>query len=242
MTIGHNNPPSMIDAAKEAAAAVALWLVDHPVIESEEKAREAKVHIDRLKLNTKDLEDERKVAIEPLNIKIKATNDLYRPSKDAITNVLQEISRRVTDFIAKEEARRIKAAEEARQKAAEAERIAREAEQREHDAASEADSGVLVDVAAVKQSADEAFSSYQRAERQAAIADRDTKVRIGGGFSRAVSLREKETLSVLDACAAINAIGMTEDIEAAIVRAARTYRRLHGELPPGIESRKERTL
>lgn len=240
MNIGHNRPPSQIDTAGEITSSINSWLKDHPVIQTEEMAREAKVLIDRGKLGVKDLEDEREQKVKPLNLQVQEINKVYRPVKDLLQKVTYEATRRITDFLAREEAKRIKAAEEARKKAEEAERIAREAEQRERDTIADAEVGAVVDVAASVSAADEAFAAYQRQQRAANLAERETKVKIGGGFTRALSLRNKETLTVTDAISAISAIGLTPDIEAAILKGARAYRTLHQELPPGIHSTTER--
>lgn len=238
--IGHNQP-DMTQRAGEVATDINKWLTDHPVIASEEEAREAKVMIDRGKLGVKDLEDEREGKVRPLNAQVQEINKFYRPARDLLTKVTHEVTRRITDFLAKEEAKRIKIAEEARKQAQEAEKRAREAEQREREALADADVGAVVDIVQVASEADGAFDDYQRQQRAAALAERETKVRIGGGITRSLSLRDRETLSVTSAEAAVKAIGLTIDIADAILKGARAYRKLHGELPPGIESKTERT-
>lgn len=240
MQLGHNQPPSMIDTAGEVTASLNNWMRDHPAVETEEAARDAKVLLDRGKLCLKDQEDERDGKVRPLNEQIRTINQHYRPSKDLLTKVLHELTRRVTDFLAKEQAKRIKEAEAARQKAEETEKIAREAEQREQEAIDDARHGVEVDIAEASRNADASFTEYRKAEREADRLNR-TKVRVGGGFTRALSLRNKEILRVVEAVSAINAIGLTPDIEAAIIKGARAYRTLHQELPPGIESKTEQT-
>lgn len=237
---GHNNPPSMIDTAGEVTASLNNWLTDHPVVENEDHARDAKVLLDRAKLCVKDMEAEREGKVKPLNLQVAAINDTYRQPRGLLQKVQQELLRRVTSFIAKEEVKRIKAAEEARKKAAEAERLAREAEQRERDALADAEVGAVSDVAEAISEADEAFAEFQRQQRAASLADREAKVKVSGGFTRSLTLRNKETLVVKDAIIAINAIGLTPDIEAAILKGARAYRTLHQELPPGIDSKTER--
>lgn len=236
-----NNPPDMTVTAAEVAASLNEWLKDHPVIDSREMAGEAKVMIDRGKLCLKDLEDERDKKVRPLNRQVQEINGYYRSARDLTQKVLNELTRRITDFIAKEEAKRIREAEEARKKAEEAERAAREAEQQERDTLADAEVGAIVDVAASVSAADEAFAEYQRQQRAANLAEREAKVKIGGGFTRAMSLRTKEILHVTDAISAIDAIGLTPDIEAAILKGARAYRSIHGELPPGIGTKTERT-
>ena len=239
--IGHNLPPGMIDTADEVSAAVREWLEDHPIFDSEESAREAKLQLDRAKRCVADMEAERERQVKPLNAQVKEINDSYKPAKTILGAIINEISRRLTSFLAKEEAKRIKAAEEARRAAEVAEREAREAEEREKQAILDADAGVVLDVPGATAEANEKFAEYQKAARQAGVAERDAKVRIGGGLTRALSLRNKETLVITDAGNAIKAIGMTPDLEAAILKGARAYRTIHGELPMGIISRIERS-
>ena len=81
-----------------------------------------------------------------------------------------------------------------------------------------------------------------RASREAARAERDTRVRIGGGIGRVLTLRTGEVLSVTDWRAAINDIGLTQDIADAILKGARAYRKENGELPAGIARDTERSV
>ena len=91
--------------------------------------------------------------------------------------------------------------------------------------------------------ADDAIAAAKRAEREAAVAERDAAtVRVGGGWGRVASLRTKETLVVSDAAKAIKAIGMTDKIRDAILSSARDYRKLKGKLPAGIDATTERAL
>ena len=239
--IGHNKPPDMTETAIETMRSLSDWMEENPVIENEVKAREAKVFIDRGKLCIKDLEDERTGLVRPLNEQVAEINGHYKGPRQNLEKVLEEITYRISQFLRAEEARRIAIAEEARRVAAEAEERARAAEKAEQQALDDARSGELgVKVAARTEEADEAFKQFQLAERQAALADRESKVKIGGGFARAVSLRTETTLTVTDAAKAIKAIGVNEDINAAIIKAARAYKKLHDKYPPGIEVQTER--
>lgn len=240
---GHNNPPDMTVMAGECMDTLSSWMGDHPVIESEEHAREAKRLVDRAELCMKDLEDERDGKVRPLNTQVKEINDHYRPSKTALKTVAGTLEERLTAFMVAEENKRVAIAAEAARVADEAERAAREAERAEQAAIADANSGVLdVDIKAAVVDADDAFSRFKKAERQAQVAEKETKVRIGGGLLRTTTLRTKETLYVVDAISAINAIGLTVDITEAILKAARTYRKLHEELPPGVKATYERTI
>jgi hypothetical protein len=237
---GHNNPPGMIETAGSLTKSLNDWLTDHPVVEDENMARDAKVLLDRGRLGLKDLEEERTKKVRPLNEQVEEINASYRPSRSILQKVLDELRLRTVDFIAKEEAKRIKIAEEDRQRAELARSAALEAEQREQDIIDDAKAGAIVDVAGASEDADRLYAEYRLADRGAARSDKEIKVRIGGGISRPLSLRNKETLTITDACSAITAIGMSIDLHLVITRAAKAYRTIHGKLPPGIESKTER--
>ena len=242
VTKGHNNPPSQIETAKETMGALSDWMKECPSIDTEEAAREAKLLVDRGKLAIADLEAERDAKVRPLNEKVKEINAAYRPSREQLTTVVDALSRRLTDYLRQIEQERIEAAQRAREAAEAAEKAAHEAEGREQEALAAGDSGELgVDVAAAVTEADQAFAGYKKAEREAQRAEREAEnVRIGGGFRRSLSLREKETLVVVDGMKAILRIGITDGITEAIIKDARAYRKLHGHLPDGVQSVKER--
>jgi len=238
-----NNPPDMAVTAAETANDLNDWMKENPVIESEEAARAAKVFIDRAKLCIKDLEDERDKKVRPLNDQVNSINDYYRKPRNTLRKIADEIQERVAKFLRQEEAKRIAAAREAARLAQEAEQRAREAERAEQEAIKSAESGVLdIDIKAAVTDADAAFSEYEKAARQAAIAQKDAKVKIGGGFARAIGLRTQETLTVTDPMAAIGAIGMNEYISEAIIKSARAYKKLHDKYPPGIQVSTERKV
>jgi hypothetical protein len=229
--------------AAETMSALSDFMKEVPVIEDEEKAREAKLFVDRGKLAIADLEDERKKQVEPLNQKVDEINGHYRGPRNLLKRVLDELESRLSSFIRKEEDKRLQAAIAAREAADSAERAAREAERIEQERLSEAAAGELgVNVAEVTAKADEAFNAFEKAQRLAAIADRETKVRIGGGFRRAIGLKTAETLIVTDAVKAVTIMGANETITEAILKSARVYRNLFGELPSGVTATSERKL
>lgn len=242
-TIGGNNPPDMTEVARNTMAALSDWMKEHPVIQSEEDAKEAKVYIDRGRLCIKDIEAERDSKVRPLNTKVKDINEHYKGPRETLQKVLSEIEGRITRFLQAEEERRREAAEAARNAAMEAERLAREREEAEQAAIRDAGSGVLdVNIGDATNEADAAFKEFQRASRFADRAERDTKVKVGGGFSRAVSLKTVETLILVDAFAALRDMGVTDDIREAILKSARAYRRAFEELPKGVEIQVERKI
>lgn len=240
---GHNNPPSMIDTIAEVANDLSAWMADHPVISSLQEAAEAKVFIDRAKLGIKDLEDERDSKVRPLNEQVKAVNESYKEPRRLVDRVLGELQSRIGAFIRLEEQKRIRAAEEARRILEKAEAAAREAEKVERERLADAAAGELdIDVSGVTREADKAFGEYQKAERQAAIAEKETKVKITGGFSRAIGLKTETTLVVSDIMAAVAAMKTSEHIIEAVLKSARAYKKVVGEYPPGITTETERKI
>jgi AraC-like DNA-binding protein len=246
----HNNPPTPIEFAKLAMADVSAWMADHPVILSEDDARQAKLHIDRAKAALEAVEAERDGKVRPLNEQVKAINAEYKAIHNAdakspgtLDKILNELKSRLGAFLRAEEDRRQREAEEQRRKLEDAERLAREAEAREAEALENAAAGEIgVDVAAVTGEADAAFKAFERQSRFAERAERDTKVKIGGGFGNAASLRTKETLILENAAACLKSVGVTPKIEDAMLSATRDYRKIKGELPWGVRAETERAL
>jgi hypothetical protein len=244
--VGHNNPPEVLELASEVIDLISAHMADYPVVEREDDARLMKAYIDRAKLCVKDLEVEQEVKSKPLRDHLETIRSDYRPKRRMLGDLLDEMVARVQIFVKAEQHRREQAAallvaqaHEARRNAEAAERI--EAEQLDN--ASKGEYGV--DVAQVIAEADDAFEAYEKAERQAVRAEKDTRVKIGGGFSRAIGMRKKETLSVPDvryATAALNEMGLTHDIHEAILKSARAYRTVHGKLPEGVISKVEEHL
>jgi hypothetical protein len=165
-----------------------------------------------------------------------------------VLNPVQYCSRRAFQTAQTVDARaleieRVRKAEEARKAAEEAERAAREAEQREREAVEDADQGICgVDLGAATQDADAAFAAFRKADHVAARAERDSHIRIAGGFGKAMGLRDRETLTVTDWQAAITELGLTDLIRDAILTSARAYRKNFRELPEGIVATYDRSL
>lgn len=248
--IGHNQPPESLSFARETMAALSAWMAEHPIIENEDDAREAKKLLDRARSCAGDIEAERDRLVRPLNDQIDAINARYKPvhNKDAkrpgsLDKVINELKARIGAFIKAEEERREREAAEKRRALEEAERLAREAEAKEREAIANAQAGELgVDVTQVVVEADSRFANFKRAERDATRAERDAQVRVGGGWQKSVSLRSKETLRLDNYNKAITAIGPHPKIEEAILSAAREYRKKHGSLPAGVSSAIERQV
>lgn len=244
---GDNKPPDMVATVQETMKAVSDWLAEHPVIEGFDDAKEAKVMLDRGKLAIKDMEDERTFRVSPLNRQVSDINDYYRAPREQLTRVLQFMNVRLTEYISREEKKRAIEAEKARLKLEEAERIAREAEEKERKAKEEAEQGVLgVDIRDKVVEADKAFSDYEKAQRAAALAEKETHVKVAGGFTRAIGLRTETILEVTDAVKAVRAItkqgGISAAINEAIIKTAKAYKVLTGEYPPGVKAKIERKV
>lgn len=248
--VGGNAPPSMIILAEPAIAELRTFLNDYPVVTNEDEARTAKAIYDRVAISLSEVEKERDGKVRPLNQQVDEINGDYHKfhnrndKKPGLWDTLvKELKIRLSNFAKAEERKRIAAAEAARKAAEEAERKAREAEAAERKAQEEAAQGVCdTDFAQATEQADTAFADYERASRFAQRAERDTKVRLVGGIGNAISLRETETLHVADWKAAIEEMGLTDDIRDAILKSARAYRKAFRELPAGITATYERGL
>lgn len=241
--IGHNNPPSAIDAAREAIKPLAKFLADTPVIQDHDAAKEAKLFLDRVKATLGDLEAAKEAEAKPLHAAWKAALEKFKPATEYVTKLQGELKARLQSYIKAEEAKRLAEAEAARKAAEEAEAAAREAERKEFEAKQNAEVGeVGVDVAGAIEDADAKFAEFQRTSRFAAIAEKDSKVRVGGGFGKVASLRTKDVWTLEDPVAALQAIGCTDGIRDAILSAARQYHRLTGQVAAGCVLTKEKVL
>lgn len=239
--IGDNHAPGCIDTARGVYITLMTFLKEVPVIQSHDEAKKGANLVEQARATLGEMEDERKAFVKPINDAVKEINDRYRSPVESVKAIMDELKRRLTAFAQAEEAERLRKADLARLAAEEAERIAREAEAREREAKEDVDCGVVgVNAAAAIIEADRACDGFKRADREANRAERETTVRLNGGFGRAVSMRSKETLTVVDAVAAISALGLTEAISDAIITSARAFRKLRGALPAGVSAVTER--
>jgi hypothetical protein len=248
--LGHNQPPSPLETAADTMRALSDWMAENPVIETGEQASAAKKLLDSAKSCAADIEDARGKLVRPLNEQVTAINSEHKAvhNTDAkkpgtLDKIVNTLKASLAVFIKAEERRREIEAEAKRLEAEEAARIAREAEEREKEAIANSQAGELgVDVTAVVVEANAAFADFKKADRAATVAERDAHVKIGGGWHRSASLREKETLVLNSYAKAITAIGPHPKIEEAILSAAREYRKTHNTLPAGVSAVIERTL
>lgn len=237
--IGHNRPPSQIETLDEICSSVGEWLKTNPVVESEEAARDAKPYVDRLRMGLADMEDELHNRTRPKLAEINAIRDEYRSIRKIAEKLYEETKTRINNWAKQEERRRFKAAEEARKKVEEAERLAREAEERERSAAEDAALGVETDITAATKDADAKFAEFQKAQRQLGHAERDTKVKVGGGFGPRMSFHKETELFVTNPEKAIAAMGWSPRVLEAIKTEARAHKKQHGHYPDGVVARVE---
>lgn len=248
--IGDNNPPGMIETCAQVAKDTSDWLAEHPVISTYEEAQEGKVHRDRSNLTLKDMEVERANRVGPLNEQVRVINDTYRPVRLSMENVIDTTNQRIYTFLLREEARKAHEAREALRIAQEAADKAADAADRDRDAKDSASQGEAgLDLLALGANAAAAKRAADVAARQAERADRETKAKVTGGFTRAASLRKVKTYHLAygenrmeAAVAALRAVGVTDDISIAIIKAAKAYHEEYGEIPPGIMMHEERKL
>ena len=259
--IGANHPPpeTAIDRAKPVVAELNTFLADHPVITNEGEMRRAKDIGDRVLSCLHGVERERDGKVRPLNEEVAQINAIYHPLHNAGNknkpgiwdSLLRELKIRLTKFAKIEEDARLAKLAAARKALEEAERLAREKEEAAWRAKEEAEQGVCdVDLGAAIEAAQVTSQQAMRAYRAAQRAERDSKVRIVGGIDKAISLRNHEILTILDWKAAIQEMGQNIDgsfdlpqvVAEAILTAARSYRKVFGDLPSGINSHNERSL
>ncbi len=243
MDKGHNNPPEMIDLAKEVTRQISHWFSENPVVSTEKEAKEIKLQIDRAKLCLKDLEDERDGKVRPLNDKVNAINAVHKTVRRPLGAVQSEMLGALDVYIKAVEDKRLGEAVEARQRAREAEQKAREAEKLERDQQDSVLHGeVGIDIAAAAEHADAAFAEYEKATRAAIRAETETHVKIAGGIGRAISIREKEILQVDDPIEAMKDMGFPPTVLDALMRAARAFRKITDRLPKGVSITIERHI
>lgn len=243
--------PSEIDRAKEAFAELRDFLKDNPVFLTAEEAKLGAGYIERTRVTLKATRDERNSKTRPLLDEldtIRSAYDLVREKTKTNEGGLLEraynaLRDRLTKYTNKVEAERAAEAERLRKEAEERERIAREAERVEQDAIACADVGECTDVAGAIEHADQAFSEFKTANRQAAIAERNVTARFSSALGgKSVSARTYEVLEIDDFDKAIKVLGITPRIREAVLLSAKEFRTEFGELPAGITATFERRI
>lgn len=247
----NNNPPSTIESAKEAFDELSAFLKNHPVISNPEEAKQASAYVERTRIALQEARDERDGKTRPhLDAleTIRADYDIVRDkTKTNDGGILQRaftaLKKRLSDYANAVEAARIAEANRLRLEAEERERKAREAELAEREAIDDAEQGVESDIGAAVEQAAQAFADYRSADKHAAIAERNVPLKLRSVMGgRTMSMRTVEKLVIEDAFAAIKALGLTSDIQEAILKSARAFRKEFDELPAGITATFERSL
>ena len=225
-----------LEIAEQAKAELAAWLDKHPVITTEDEAREAKLVFDRAKASYADLETARNAETQPLHAAWQTAIAKFKPMVESFGKFVTLLDGRMQAFLKEQKRKADAAAAEALAKRMEAERIAREAEAKEREAIDDASQGVVdAGVAQATAEADKAFDDLRRADHEAQRAVKDTAVRIGGGFSgRAMGLRTEKVQVLDDVHAAIREIGLTDDIRAAVLKSARAWKKINNRWPAGV--------
>jgi hypothetical protein len=239
--IGHNSA-TPADLVRDTFTALGDFLKNTPVIEAGQ-AKAAGLLVERIRKTIADADDARKAEVGPLNAKVKIINAEYKHALVPLEHLFEELRWRLTDFAGREEAKRRREAENLRLAADEAERAARMAEEAEREVKENATLGEITDVAAAIVDADQKFNEFGRLDRAAAVAERNTSMRIPSQLGgRALSMREHETLVLDDWRACIDALTLTERLRDAILAEARNYRRKNGELPNGVSATYSRSI
>jgi hypothetical protein len=242
-TIGDNEPPGPIDAGKEAMTELSAFLRENPVIQSPEDAKHGGAWVERTRIALADMETERKAQTEPINKKLSAINSAYKAVREPLESALKLLRARLTKYATDVEAARIAEANRLRAEAEAAEAAAREAERLEQNAEACAAVGECADVGAAIKQADDAFKQFGKADRQAAVAERNVPVKLGSVMGgKALSMKTRRVLVVTDAAAAVVAMGLTDKIKTAIVQSAKDFEDAHGELPAGVTETYERSM
>lgn len=241
--IGGNAPPTPIDDARDVYRSVAHFLADMPTIQDASAASRANEHLAAAKGMLIVLGITRDAECDPLYSEWKTAREKWAPSIKSISDVKDEISLRLGAFMRIEEAKRKVEAAEAKRIAEAAEQAARDAEQAEAEARENASVGEFVDVVAASETADAAFDEFQSAARNAKQAEKHSTVVLKSRFgAKATKLRTIKTLVITDFDALILAVGVTADVTAALLSAARAYRKAIGTWPPGVTEETERGL
>jgi hypothetical protein len=230
-------------SAREAMTELNGFLTENPVIQTHDQARAAGGTVERTRIALSSLAEEMKDKTTPIRAKLDEIYAAYRVVREPLEKVLVECKRRLTAYTTAEEAKRKAAAAAARREAEEAAERAQRAIAEAEDAIAAADVGECNNAGEAIADAYAAMRQAGVAERTAARTERQTTERLGSVMGgRSISMRWVEVLAVIDACAAVKAMGLTPSIAEAILTSARAFKKAHGELPPGITFTKERKI
>jgi hypothetical protein len=234
-----NNPSSSLFHAKDALDELKKWLTDNPIVEHQPQLKAGTALKERTLIALNGARTEREGKTKPIREQLNAIFAEYDLVKDkgVLERAYNELRKRLTDYAVAVEAARIAEAERLRKEAEERERLAREAEAAEREAIENAQAGECTDAAGAIEQADAAFTEFRRADKTAAIAEKNVPLRVGSVLGgKSISMRTTEKLVIEDAFAALKVLGLTEDIEEAILKSARAFRKEFNELPTGVRA------
>lgn len=228
--IGHNNPPSAIDAALEITAQATAWVAASPEILDADMAKEASDLVAKLRAAKANLAAALKTDLAPHDEAIAGVKALYKAPSDQVQALGAQLLSMSTTWIQKERARIAaeKAAQEAeaRRLREEAERLERERmeeKRRANEAALQADAESRAEAEAARQESERAAAEAQKVARDAerAAAKKVAPVVIKSEDSKR-SIRMQVTWSavVTDEAAAIESYRDHPEVRAATLAAA----------------------
>jgi hypothetical protein len=239
------DPDKQLKGAAEARDELNAFLTATPVISS---AKDAKAGADwkhRSTIALKQADEERDAKVRPLNEEVRAINAIYKVVTKPLGDLVAELRSRLTVYDHAETAKREAEAAAVRAAAEEAARVAQEATAELTEAIDDAAQGAEADVGTLAVRLEAAQREAAKLNRQAAVAERDSHVRIPSVMGRAVSGRTYRELIIADVEAAILAIrvmGLTERIADAICLEAKAFKATWGELPEGVTENSERRI
>jgi hypothetical protein len=212
----------------------------HPEIKNDTDAGDAGLWIMTGRVAIRGLETARKEKIEPYQSAMNVINVAYKAIREPLENLVEQLKQRLNVFTTAEEARRKVDAQRMRDRAAMATNEATAASRVAADIASRSGELSVADNAIIA-NADALIKNAAQAEERAKQAEHDATFRIPT-TAGTISMRNKPVLVVEDACAAINAMGLTDGIRKAICISAKEYRKENGRLPDGVTETTERSL
>jgi hypothetical protein len=239
------DPDKQLKGAAEAFAELKAWMTETPVIQTPAIAKLGADWKNRTSIALKSADDERDAKVRPLNEKVKAENAKYKAVTKPLTDLFDQLRARLTGFDRAETAKREAAAAVVRAAAEEAARITEAAQAQLAEAVDDAAQGAETDVGGAIQAVEAAMHEAGRLQRQTAVAERDSHVRIPSAMGKAVSARTYRELIVADVEAAILAIrsmGLTERLADAICLEAKAFKATWGELPEGVTENSEKRI
>lgn len=243
--IGDNSgvQQTILDRTQSMITVANKWITERPVIVDDDMADKAASFLRQSVAIRRDVETARMELNAPLREQIASNDKRYNEPKLLLADLSKVISDRLNSYANEKRIAQERAAAEARRIAEAAATAAREAEEKKQEAIRKASEGEEVgkfsDVAATIAESKEAEQRAKQAQRDAAAASK-AKPSFGGehfvGDNRkAMTQRVVRTPIVVDALKVLKAVKTNDQINAALLTAARAYQKLKGKWPNGIE-------